>query len=320
MPAMTIGTYDESAEPQVYALWQASLGDRWPLSRRAFHHITLESGAYQPGDHLIAQGGDAIVGFVGTQTRTFPNARAPRAAVIAIMVEPSQQRRGVGRALLEAALASLEQKGVTEVQLGGGGISYFWAGVPANLPEAWSFFQACGWPRVETSFDLVRELRGYSTPPDIHERVRQQQITLQTATPADVPAVLAFEERHFPNWLHAFERVVAYDEAGDILLARDARQAIVGTTLVLAAESRSWRDRFVWGELLGEKIGGVGPLGVAEEMRSKGIGLALAARVTELLQERGVETSYVGWTWLVDWYGRLGYRIWQEHTMSWKKP
>jgi len=56
-----------------------------------------------------------------------------------------------------------------------------------------------------------------------------------------------------------------------------------------------------------------------EAVREKGIGLALAARVTELLQQRGLGMSYVGWTWLVDWYGRLGYRVWREYVMSWKR-
>lgn len=57
-------------------------------------------------------------------------------------------------------------------------------------------------------------------------------------------------------------------------------------------------------------------LGVAEPQRGQGIGLALAACVTATLWERGVETSSVGWTWLVDWYGKLGYRLWREYWMS----
>jgi beta-N-acetylhexosaminidase len=320
MAKISIRPYEDPRdEAEIYDLWQATLGELWPLPRRIFRHIAVGSGAYQPGDHLVAQAGDPIVGFVGTQTRLLPGDSAPRGELMAIMVAPAQQRQGAGKALLEAALDALKRKGVAEVQLGGGGISYFWAGMPANLPGVWSFFQACGWPKVETSFDLVRELGDYTTPLGIYERVREQQITLETAKPVDIPEVLAFEAQHFPRWLHAFERVVAHDEAGDVVLARDAQRNIAGTTLVMAARSRSWRDRFVWSELLGPNLGGVGPLGVMETMRGRGIGLALAARVTELLQERGVETSYIGWTWLVDWYARLGYRVWQAHTMSWKE-
>jgi hypothetical protein len=54
-------------------------------------------------------------------------------------------------------------------------------------------------------------------------------------------------------------------------------------------------------------------------MRGQGIGLALAARVTEALYERGLTNSYIGWTWLIDWYGRLGYQVWQEYIMAWRQ-
>jgi predicted N-acetyltransferase YhbS len=54
----------------------------------------------------------------------------------------------------------------------------------------------------------------------------------------------------------------------------------------------------------------------AESLREQGIGLALAARATEIVRERGLARSYVGWTWLVDWYGKLGYRVWQEYIMA----
>lgn len=57
---------------------------------------------------------------------------------------------------------------------------------------------------------------------------------------------------------------------------------------------------------------------MAEAWRGRGVGLALAALVTECLREEGVARSYVGWTWLVDWYGRLGYRVWRTYAMSWR--
>jgi beta-N-acetylhexosaminidase len=312
--------YDpERDEPEAYALWQAALGSHWPVSRRTFHRVTVGSGVYEPGDHLVAQEGDRVIGFAGTQTRRVPGDERPRGSILLIMVEPSRQRQGIGRALLEQALGVLQQRGVIRAQLGGGGVGYFWPGVPANLPGGWEFFEACGWPYVEPSYDLVRTLGDYRTPPGIEERVREQRVTLEMAAPADAPAILEFERRCFPGWLHAFEHVADHGEYDDILFARDGRGEILGTTLVMDPRSRWRQDAFVWSELLGENTGGVGPLGVQEEARGRGIGLALAARVTRLLKQRGVATSYIGWTWLVDWYGKLSYHVWQEYRMSWKQ-
>ena len=59
--------------------------------------------------------------------------------------------------------------------------------------------------------------------------------------------------------------------------------------------------------------GGVGALGVIKSMRKQGIGLALAAKTTEVIQSNGADYSFVGWTWLKDWYGKLGYKVWHSY-------
>jgi N-acetylglutamate synthase-like GNAT family acetyltransferase len=66
-------------------------------------------------------------------------------------------------------------------------------------------------------------------------------------------------------------------------------------------------------------MGGICCLGVREDMRQKGVGLVLAAYATEKLKSRKVGNIFVGYTWLVDWYGKLGYKVWHQYKMSWKK-
>lgn len=317
--AITLHPYQpEQHEEAVYTLWQDSLGAQWPLSRAVFRRITLASGAYQPGDHTVALANETVVGFVATQTREIASATVPVGALLVVLVAAPHRRRGVGRRLVDPALAGLKARGVQEVQLGGGGRSYFWCGVPTTLPAAWAFFSACGWRERERSVDLVQELVQYTTPTWVTERIRQRHIMIGTATPAEARSVLAFEEQHFPKWLHAFAHVVAQGAWEDLIVARDTAGAIVGTTLIRAPGS-SWWPGDVWDALLGEATGSIGPLGVREDRREQGIGLALAAYVTDVLQQRHVQTSYVGWTWLVEWYGHLGYHVWHEYIMAWQQ-
>jgi beta-N-acetylhexosaminidase len=273
---------------------------------------------YRLGDHLVARGKDGqIVGFIATQAWRIPDVPAeqqPRGEVMAVLVDSPHQRRGIGRALLNCALASLTQRGVSEAQLGAGARSYFWPGVPADLPQAWRFFEACGWSCLEQSFDLVRTLEDYSTPPGTYERVRLPHATVATAISEDVAATLAFEARHFPQWLPAYEAAVRGGTPTDIVIAKGTSGEVVGAALALDHR----RGDFVWRESLGDNSGGIAVLGVAEDVRGNGLGLTLAAHVTELLHARGVALSYVGYTWLKDWYGLLGYRVWREYRMSWK--
>ena len=179
----------------------------------------------------------------------------------------------------------------------------------------WAFFHACGWREGEHSFDLVRDLAGYVTPPGVYERLRPT-ITITQATPVDATAILSFEEQHFPQWFPYYQHVLHHQGYADVVVAKEVNQGIVGTSLILDPHAPGWHDDISWLSLLGKNTGGVGALGVAESMREQGIGLALAARATELVHERGLERSYLGWTWLVNWYGKLGYQVWQEYVMS----
>jgi GNAT superfamily N-acetyltransferase len=143
-------------------------------------------------------------------------------------------------------------------------------------------------------------------------------VTLGPAGAGELPAVLDFEGRHFPAWLDFFRQAIAAEGAAPVILARDTGGEILGTALAMDGPAPGHRHTFVWEKLLGARVGGVGTLGVRPDVRGQGIGLALAARVTGALKAHGLATSYIGWTWLVDWYGKLGYRVWKEYRMSWR--
>jgi beta-N-acetylhexosaminidase len=313
---ITLRVYEPHADAgRVYILWQQALGQRWPLAYETFHTVTVANPAYQPGDHLVALSGDEIVGFLATQVRQGTDTLQGNLQFL--LVAPSFQGQGIGRMLHEQALTSLHSRGAAQIQLGGG-FHYFWQGVPVNLPEAWSFFQAQGWTEQERSFDLVRTLADYSTPTGIFQRL-QPTITLRQASPEDAPAILAFEGLHFPRWLPYYQHMLAFGGESDVVVAQERSQGIVGASCIDDPRAPWWQEDIRWLSLLGEQTGGIGLLGVAEPMRAQGIGLALAARVTEALHKRGLTNSYIGWAWPVDLYGRLGYQMWQEYIMAWRQ-
>lgn len=322
MSSLTLRAYEVAQdEAAVYALWQRLLGGTWPISRAVFHKTTVGNSVYRTDDHAVAvTGNDQIVGFVATQMRALPDVAASDQSpgeLMVMLVNPDYQRQGIGTALLDRGLAVLKGRGASQVQVGAGGISYFWPGVPTNLPGAWPFFAASGWVETWTAIDMTLSLDAYATPPDIYARVRLPNVAITQAEARDIPDLLSFEARHFPHWAAYYDLTVAEGAHRDILFARDTMIGeILGATLALDFREPGERHGFRWPQLLGESTGGIGVLGVAEAWRENGIGLALAARATELLQARGLTTSYVGYTWLEDWYGKLGYRVWRDYTMS----
>jgi beta-N-acetylhexosaminidase len=293
-------------EAAVVALWGATLGDSWPITRQAFHATTAGASAYKSDDHEIAERGGEIVGFAATQ-------RSPMRSlgeIMLLLVHPAHQRQGIGRQLLARAVQRLQAQGVERLQLGGGGSVYFWPGVPHNLTNALAFFAKTGWSFVGESVDMALPLHHYQTPAFVMQRVREAGLTIDHPQPSEVEAVLAFERQHFPFWAYYFEQPLRRGALGEVLVAKAGDGAILGSLLV-------WREE-KWEQLLAGPVGALGSVGVCEAARGKGAGLALVARATEIFQEQGCASGWLGWTGLRDWYGKLGYTVWRSYAMSWR--
>ena len=146
-------------------------------------------------------------------------------------------------------------------------------------------------------------------------------VRIETAAGAGLAsAVVDFVTREQPGWAVYFRQALAGQKlAGqklaegrgeDVLVARRAGSAEVLGTCLVESPSPAWALR------LRQPVGAPGAILTGEAARGEGIGMALTARATEMVKARGCQTAFLGWTWLVDWYGKLGYRVWQEYVMS----
>jgi len=63
------------------------------------------------------------------------------------------------------------------------------------------------------------------------------------------------------------------------------------------------------------KIGGPGCVGTLPEYRDKGIGLMMVKKATKILKDEGYDYSYIHYTYVAQWYAKLGY----ETVLQWTK-
>ena len=120
---------------RVAAIERDVFSDPWPAS--AFVPL-LES------DALVAEAGDQIAGYL------FGRSAADEAEILNLAVVPRYRRQGVGRHLLEVALARWGPRGIARVYLE----------VRTSNTSAQAFYQALG-------FELAGVRRGYySQPPE----------------------------------------------------------------------------------------------------------------------------------------------------------
>jgi GNAT superfamily N-acetyltransferase len=299
----------------VYALWQATLGGDWPLTPARFGHLLTSVPPYHAGDHFVAEEQGRIAGFVATQAQRNPALAQRTGNIMVLFVAPEEQGRGIGRALLDRALEYLRHGGMHAVQIGGR-VPRFWPGVPNTMPGALAFFQAQGWTFLDTTYDITQDLRGYRPPPGVLERVDGQGVRLEVAGEPDMPELLAFHDREFPFWTEEYQIAAAFSDFQDFLLARDPNGTLVGSVLMSSPQSHPARTDVAWKGLLGEDAGSINAVGVAAAEQGRGIGLALMARGSEVLLARGTGICHIGWTTLLDFYGKVGYTPWCAYAMS----
>ncbi|MBN8635293.1 MAG: GNAT family N-acetyltransferase [Anaerolineae bacterium] len=308
---MQLRTYQLTDFEAVYALWQATLGSRWPLSAPYFQRMISGAAVYRPGDHFVLEEAGRIIGFAATQT----HAAGKSASLQLIMVSPAYQRQGFGRQLHDAAFEHLRGKNVAKINVAVGGAEIFWCGVPDNASGARAFFEACGWDLAYPNYDLTRDLRAYQTPDGVLERVTRAGIQLRAADAAEAPLVQAFEREHFDFWAEYFDLTAHQGRFQDIIAAWDGAK-VVGSLLIENPSAAALNASAVWHNLLGDNMGMIGAVGVDEAYRERGIGLALVAYASEIQRDRGVGQCVIGWTDLLSFYGRLGYQVWQGYQLA----
>lgn len=309
--SVSIRAYQDADFEAVYGLWQAAMGADWPLTPNFLRRMISGCECYEAGDNFVAETAGEIVGFAATQM----DDTGKSGGILLLMVHPEKRRQSIGRQLHEAATAHLRQHGAENISLAHGGTETLWPGVPLNMAGSVEFFKACGWRFPDTCYDLTRDLADYQTPPGTLERIGQQIEIRPTATADEAKMVLAFEQRIFPFWAVYFEMTAQDGRYADILAAWDGAK-VVGSLLLDTPDIPGLAPNAVWHLMLGAEMGTIGAVGVDETYRERGIGLAMVARASEMLQARGVRQCMIGWTDLLTFYGRLGYTIWRSYAMT----
>lgn len=310
---MNIRKYKMEDGEKVFGLWKSTIGGTWPIDLQFFLSVIHDS--FDKTCHFVAEENNELIGFVASRSGDL-NAPKPRGSTLLILVDKAKQRKGIGKILLETALRELKEHDTFDVQLGAGSGSYFWPGVPENLSNAISFFESCNWDYSEKSFDLVGNLDNFSVPNHSHSN---KNILVTQPSKTDLEALLGFEKENFPNWYNYFDLALQQNDFQNVLVAKENGGEIVGSVLLFGPYQSGVNGNFKWKNILGDTMGGFGALGVSEKMRNQGVGMTIAIKATEILKDRGVKNSYLGWTWLVDWYGKIGYETWRSYQMSWKK-
>jgi beta-N-acetylhexosaminidase len=219
-------------------------------------------------------------------------------AIWLLHVLQEYRNKGIGTLLYESVQQNVKGKWTA-----GSGTGYWWQGVPVGCGE--DFLEKRGFKWSWTSIDMILSLEQWSNP---GIKITSYIDILKPEDSNLLIDMLKFEE-DLSGWVGFYKTMIDNSEHDRILVAH-SDNTIVGCAMVLKEKDVRWHGN------IDEKVGGIGCIGVKEEYRERGIGAALAAEVHCRLKIAGYTHSYVGYTWLKEWYGKMGYKVFCRQLMG----
>lgn len=318
---MQIRPYRPGDEPAVLKLWNQCMGEQFPLDSALFEQNVLRDAHFDPEAVWVAEdaGGD-LLAYAHAKVCKEPLGSAgmmPEQGWIgALAFLPTEEGLQAARQLLQTALDWLKAKGRKRVSYGSDPAHLF-PGVPAEQTLHQQLLREAGFAIGEhVAVDLVRELADYRVPDEVEANLRnlREEYAIRSCTHEDIPALLRFLQQEFPGrWYYeTVKRIEAEDTPRDILILTHGDE-VEGFCHTFHRGSKRIGPSIYWRRLLGEAYGGLGPIGLAESTRGKGLGLALLCKGVEYVKQQGAQRMAIDWTDLVEFYGKIGFRVWKRY-------
>ncbi|MBF6606235.1 MAG: GNAT family N-acetyltransferase [Chloroflexi bacterium] len=315
MTAIRLRPYSAAAAPHIVALWGLAVGDPFPLREPVLRQCLEGNPSARLEDAVLAWEGDRLIGFgyaglhrlADQETSGF---RA-RGQIHAVVVDPARRRRGIGRRIAGALGKQIAANGVDVVEASGG-MFYLWPGIPEDLPGALEFASAVGFELGDRSWDLRGDVTDLRIDPTAKDVLQAAGAAVAPATTDDRAAMLGFLFAEFGGeWWH--ETRWFLDQGGDpteLLLLRQTGGRIVGLARIHGPATRPIGPPHFWAARRPLRAGGLGPIGVAAELRGRGLGRALLVAALDALRRRGLTDVVIDFTSLLGYYGPHGFRPW----------
>jgi mycothiol synthase len=285
---MLVRPYRADDEAGVLGLWNATMRAD-PVNAATFRTQVLLDANFRPEGLLLAEEQGQLVGFllvVYRQTPHFGQGLEPDLGwVWAFGVAEPWRRAGVGRQLMDAAIAYLAGAGRKRALASPYTPGYFIPGVDTEAyAGAAAFLRALGWRVASAPISMHADLTSFLVPSHIMEledQLASSGIVVRSVQPTDLMALPTFVAEHF-----------GWDWYG---MVRENLMALLGAG---ADEHGVWvaiRDNQVLGYCQHNRER-FGPFGVDPALRGKGIGRVLLFRCLADMLAKGFHCAWFLWT------------------------
>ncbi len=211
----------------------------------------------------------------------------------ALLVKPEYQGRGHGKSLYRAVYRTLKKKHVRKLFAGQDRKNLF-SGIPEPEKNA-GFFKNLGFVlNTDEHYDLEADIIRNDKIDRFDTEDFKERFTAETVREKEVPYLYRFLSTEFPGrW---YVTVKEYLKQGknleNIVVLKDKKEQIKGFCMVAVHDGGT---------------GGLGPIGIAADVRGQRNGEFLLQQSLLHLRKLGAGRVCIDWTILKDFYGKFGF-------------
>ena len=234
------------------------------------------------------------------------NSLYPNTAWLSMLaVRREEQGKGIGSMLLKEVCRKLSEQGIQKIYVGQD-FQNFFSGIPEPDEARCRFFRNLGFvlnqdEHYDLEADIARNRRIDEFDPAPFQKQYQAQVYQ-----GEERELLGFLKREFPGrWVSETEEALnAGIDPNRILVLWDQTKSEILGYCMLSVDANGW--------------GGLGPIGIAKQIRGCHVGNYLLHQALLKLREIGADRVRIDWTILKDFYGQFDFKPVRSYRAAYK--
>jgi predicted N-acetyltransferase YhbS len=313
----TRSSFRHAAFDNLAALWGGFFPERYAVDAQLLRLNTIGCSAFDWGASAIEIESGHLLGFVAIKKSASPDLYLGLDPDQAHLSSLAFREPAAAVDLFAYAKSVLRDRGVYKLVFGQDS-RHFFPGCPEDCATLKGFLLVQGFMEGDPVMDFERDLGDYEPPSGSLDALgswpgsksAEGDPSVRELAESDVPELDAFLQSEFPGrWRHDTLDKVRLEGTPRFVYGLFVSGRMAGFALTQDASAKAPLGGAVWKQSLGESWGALGPIGVAQGIRGRGLGHALLAASLLGLKRRGVRRVIVDWTTLTDFYGRHGLEV-----------
>nr|WP_315104087.1 GNAT family N-acetyltransferase [uncultured Catonella sp.] len=274
--------------------------------------LLKDSDKFTEGSFILRKKSDSkLIGFIGTKL-SHSSLYIDTAWISIIAVDKNERHKDYGRLLVTSALDELRKAGVKKVVIGQEFHNFF-SGIPNPNEGNIGFFTGLGFSvNGGSHYDLESLLTDNEKLAEFDTSPFTDEFEVKTYN-NDYDKLMDFLNKEFPGrWAYEVDTAIksGKDSSEIVLLWNKSLKTVSGFCMLT-----SYKDE------RGKKTGygGLGPIGIAEEIRGRQVGNYLLRESLIQAVHNSINRVNIDWTILVKFYGQFGFEIKRTYKSAYKE-